>query len=75
MDWEISTTIFGMTLVLIGIVLILLPIIIRHIPTMDLEKVPWLLLYIYRKDGFFFATSPILIIVGIVYFLWVRFSR
>lgn len=70
MGWERQFTIFGVTFILIGIALILVPIILRLIPTMDLEKIPWLLLYIYRKDGFFFATSPILIIIGIVYFLW-----
>jgi len=71
MHWERSFIIFGVTLILIGIALILVPIIVKLFPSVNVEKIPWFLLYIYRKNGFFFATSPILIIIGIAYFLWV----
>jgi len=70
MDWEKSLVIFGVTLILMGIALILVPLIVKVFPSVNLEKIPWILFYVYRKDGFFFATSPILIIIGIVYFLW-----
>ena len=75
MDWESPFTIFGLTIILIGIALICVPIVIRLIPTLDLEKIPWFLLYVYRKNGFFFATSPILIVIGIAYLLWALLNR
>jgi len=71
MDLERAFIIFGVTLILMGIALILIPLIVKLFPSVNLEKIPWILLYVYRKNGFFFATSPILIIIGIAYFLWV----
>lgn len=59
----------GVIFILIGIVLILIPIIINVLPTVEEKKIPWILLYIYKSDGFFFATSPLLIIIGMIYFL------
>ena len=55
--------------------MILVPIIVKFIPTVDLEKVPWILLYVLRRDDFFFAISPILILIGIIYFFWALFGR
>ena len=75
MGWERSFTVFGVTLILMGIALVLVPIIIKLISPVDLKKIPWILLYVYRRDGFFFATSPILILIGIVYFLWALLRR
>ena len=66
---ERPLTTIGITFILIGIALILVPIIIKFIPTVDGERIPWILLYIYKKDNFIFATSPILIIIGAAYFL------
>lgn len=75
MDWERAFIILGITLVLMGFALILVPIIVKVFPSVNLEKIPWILLYVYRKNGFFFATSPILIIIGIAYFLWAFLHR
>jgi len=75
MDWERSFIILGVILILIGIVLVLVPLLVKVFPSVNLEKIPWILLYVYRKDGFFFATSPILIIIGIVYLLWVSLRK
>lgn len=55
---------------LIGIGLILIPILLRLIPSIEPEKIPWLLLYVYRGDNFFFATSPLLIIIAVASLLW-----
>lgn len=70
MGWEREFTVFGVTLILIGFALFFVPIVIKLIPTINVEKIPWFLLYVYRKDGFIFATSPILIIIGIVNLIW-----
>jgi hypothetical protein len=42
----------------------MLPFIARHLP--NLEKLPWILIWVYRKNGFYFVTSPLLIILSII---------
>lgn len=69
MDWQNPFNVFGVTLILIGVALLIVPIIVKIIPTVDLEKIPWPILYVYRNDGFVFITSPLLIIIGVAYFL------
>ena len=75
MTWERSLTAFGILLILIGVALVLIPIVVKLIPEIDVKQIPWFLLYIYHKDGFFFATSPLLIIIGLLSFLWVFLRR
>jgi len=70
MSWDKLFTVFGSVFILIGVALVLIPVIVRLIPQIELEKIPWIILYVYRKDNFLFATSPILIIISIIYFLW-----
>jgi hypothetical protein len=57
-------TVMGLILILSGLVLVLLPIVARHIPSLD--RMPWILIWVYRKDGFYFVTSPLLIIISLV---------
>jgi len=57
-------TAMGMILILSGIILVMLPFIARHLP--NLEKLPWILIWVYRKNGFYFVTSPLLIILSII---------
>ena len=59
-----SLTTLGVILIASGIVLVALPILARHVPSLD--KLPWFILWVYRKNGFYFATSPLLIIVSLV---------
>jgi len=37
----------------------------------SLKKMPKILIYVYKKDNITFITSPILIMIGLAYFLWV----
>lgn len=53
----------GVLLIALGVVLVALPLIARYLPS--LEKVPPILLWVYRSDGFYFVTSPILIIISL----------
>jgi hypothetical protein len=53
----------GAVLIVIGVVLVLLPILGRYV---DLARVPWWLIYIYKSDGFYFVTSPLLIVLFIL---------
>ena len=57
-------TVLGVLLIVVGAVLVALPLIAKYIRNVD--AVPWIILWVYRSDGFVFATSPILIIVSLV---------
>ena len=57
-------TVMGLILILSGIILVMLPFIARHLP--NIEKVPWIFIWVYRKNGFYFVTSPLLIILSII---------
>ncbi|MGQ9679161.1 MAG: hypothetical protein ACUVV4_00095 [Candidatus Bathyarchaeia archaeon] len=57
-------TFLGLMLIILGVILVALPFISRFIP--NIERVPWILLWIYRKDGFIFVTSPLLIIISMI---------
>jgi hypothetical protein len=54
----------GILFIVCGIILIALPFIARNMPS--LENLPWILIWVYRSDGFFFVTSPLLIIISII---------
>ncbi|MEN3052924.1 MAG: hypothetical protein ACO0C9_00585 [Candidatus Methanosuratincola verstraetei] len=58
---------FGVLLLVLGAILFILPMVLERLPS--LEKVPWIILYVYRSDGFVFVTSPILIIISVLSFL------
>jgi hypothetical protein len=60
-------TVAGISLIIIGFTLIIIPLIAKYISAVKLEGIPWFILYIHRSDSFFFATSPILIVVAIIY--------
>jgi hypothetical protein len=53
----------GVSLILIGVALVLLPIIGRYV---DLARIPWWLVYVYRSNGFYFVTSPLLIMLSLL---------
>jgi hypothetical protein len=57
-------TTIGIILIACGALLVLLPFLARYFP--DLEGIPWLILWIYKSDGFYFATSPLLIIFSLL---------
>lgn len=58
---------FGILLLVLGAILFILPMVLERLPS--LERVPWIILYVYRSDGFIFVTSPILIIISVLSFL------
>jgi hypothetical protein len=72
-EWEQSFTWFGITMVLLGVLFVLIPYLVRFAP--EIEKLPTLLLYVYHRDTFYFATSPILIIISIISVLVSLLSR
>jgi len=78
LEWRSPFTVLGFFLILIGVLLLAVPYVVKHLPTLErLEQIPWILLYVYRKDDFYFMTSPILLIVGVAYLLWffIRWTR
>lgn len=65
-------TLLGIALILIGTAFVLLPIIGKYI---DLSQVPHWLIYVYHSDGFYFVTSPLLIVlslIALVAYFWVK---
>jgi hypothetical protein len=60
--------VLSVVLMVLGVLLFAAPFILERLPS--LENVPWILLYVYRSDGFVFATSPILLIISALSLLW-----
>jgi len=71
--WYRPFTVLGLLLIVSGALLIALPILARHLPS--LERLPWIIVWVYRRDGFYFITSPLLIIVSLVSLLLHLLSR
>jgi len=71
--WYRPFTVLGLLLIVCGFILVALPIIARHLPSLD--RMPWILVWVYRRDGFYFVTSPLLIIISIVSLVLRLFSR
>ncbi|MCP8312394.1 MAG: hypothetical protein L6M37_05535 [Candidatus Methylarchaceae archaeon HK02M1] len=66
-------TISGILLILLGIILVLLPIVIRHLPS--IEKLPPILIYVYRSENFYFVTSPLLILISLIFLILYLIKR
>ncbi len=66
-------TSMGWVLILVGVLLVVLPYISRIIP--GAERLPWFILFVYRRDGFYFATSPLLILISLISILFNRSGR
>jgi len=65
--------VLGIMLMFLGALLFIAPILLEKMPS--LESIPWIILYVYRKDGFVFVTSPLLIMISIVSLLWWILTR
>jgi hypothetical protein len=53
----------GVFLILLGVALVLIPVLGQYV---DLSKVPSWLIYVYRSNGFYFVTSPLLILLSVI---------
>ena len=58
-------TLIGIMLIIIGVILVILPLLAQYAPS--LEKLPWIIFWVYKGDNFYFATSPLLIIISIIF--------
>jgi uncharacterized membrane protein len=65
--------ILGIILMVLGALLFVAPLVLERLPS--LESVPWILLYVFRRDGFVFVTSPILIIISVLSLFWWILTR
>ncbi|MBS7644334.1 hypothetical protein KEJ26_07170 [Candidatus Bathyarchaeota archaeon] len=72
-EWYYPFTWIGLIMIALGVLFILIPFIVKYAPA--IEKLPPILVYVYRHNNFYFATSPILIIVSILSILAFLFSR
>ncbi len=57
-------TALGFILIVSGLLLVLLPFLARYLPSLD--QLPWLLIWVYRRDGFYLVTSPLLILLSLL---------
>lgn len=56
-------SLLGIILMLLGLAFLIAPVIARYF---DVERIPSWLIYVYRSNGFYFVTSPILILISLV---------
>ncbi len=66
-------TALGWFLIVLGLLFVALPYIVRVAPSV--ERLPWFILWVYRRDGFYFATSPLLIILSVLSIVWSYLRR
>ena len=66
-------SVLGWFLIALGLIFVALPYLVRAVPS--IERLPWFILWVYRSDGFYFATSPLLIFLSIISFLWSYLRR
>ena len=64
MDEYSPFTSMGWILILLGVIFVALPYITRVMPS--IERIPWFILYVYKRAGFYFATSPLLIALSMI---------
>jgi hypothetical protein len=64
MDNYSPFTSLGWILIVLGVLFVALPYLVRVFPSID--RVPWWILWVYKRDGFYFATSPLLIILSLL---------
>ena len=69
-------TIIGLVLVALGLLTLLIPTMLESGILQWLNRIPPIFLYVYRGDSFVFVTSPILIVVSVLFLLyrWIRGS-
>lgn len=59
-----SFRILGLLFLVLGVIFLAVPFLSKLVPS--IEKLPPILFWVYKKDGFYFATSPILIIISVI---------
>ncbi|MEM2095358.1 MAG: hypothetical protein QXX19_03120 [Candidatus Caldarchaeum sp.] len=65
------STLLGLTLILLGFALLVLPFVARYLA--DVDKINPLLLIGWRFDGLYIGTSPLLIIALLAVYLLLRY--
>ncbi len=63
MDESNILSVIGVMFIILGVIFLALPYLGRYV---NLERIPWIILWVYRRDGFTFATSLILLIISVV---------
>lgn len=63
-------TILGLLLISLGVLALLIPFLLESEALRWLEGLHPIIIYIYRRNGFTFVTSPILIIISVLFLLY-----
>jgi len=58
------TAILGILFLVLGAFLLLIPLAEKLIPSID--RLPWFLVYVYKREDFYFVTSPLLIVLSLL---------
>ncbi|HUV55553.1 MAG TPA: hypothetical protein VMW03_10165 [Candidatus Krumholzibacteriaceae bacterium] len=66
-------SVLGWVLIVLGLLFVALPYIVRIVPSV--ERLPWFILWVYRRDGFYFATSPLLMLLSVLSIVWSYLRR
>jgi hypothetical protein len=66
--------VLGFLLIALGIAFVLIPLLASS-GALSNVKIPWIVLYVYRSGNFYFATSPILIIISAAALLFYLLRR
>lgn len=61
-----AISLIGILLILLGIAFVIVPILANNI---DLNDIPSWLVFVYERGNFYFATSPIIIIISVIVFV------
>jgi hypothetical protein len=70
-DSYLPIMLLGISFILLGIALVLLPLLSKLPDVLEMmQNLPTILIYVYHHNGFYFVTSPILIIISVILFLW-----
>lgn len=67
-----AVTLLGIALILVGGALVVLPVVGRYI---DLSRIPWWIIYVYHSNGFYFVTSPLLLLISLITFIFYIVKR
>lgn len=66
--------IIGVSFIVIGVILMVIPFLAKHITLETLKKIPWWVIWIYKRNSFYLVTSPLLIAATLVYIAYILFK-
>ena len=63
-----SIQLIGVLFLILGVLFVVTPMLLHRLPSLD--TLPWILVYVYRRNGLTIVTSPLLLLVSLTSLLW-----